>query len=340
MAACSGSFGSGSTGPVPLASLGGNANPQTSPSPTAATAVLTYGESTAFQPLPQVGEYSGSIAFPKQPPPTPDPKAKTPGPKDTPTPSVSPTAEAISIGATFSIQKLDEGPDVNFLSGKGKKKKSRELPARALAYIKLLPTHDATLASYPRIEVDIPRELAAQYRDGEFGLALWNSGEKDSAYRLNVAARDESSPAPLASRAPATAAPTPTPSPSPSGSASPGATPVGQRPNVASAAATPGLPPQRLIFLGTEKTLKLVANRPLIFALYALPHPSVTPTPIASATAKAAKGAAPAASGSPAAEASGEPAAAASAAAEPAAAAGKPATTPEPEHTPESHDGA
>jgi hypothetical protein len=39
------------------------------------------------------------------------------------------------------------------------------------------------------------------------------------------------------------------------------------------------LPPQRILFAGTETPLKLIANRPAIFALYALPHPKATPAP-------------------------------------------------------------
>jgi hypothetical protein len=38
------------------------------------------------------------------------------------------------------------------------------------------------------------------------------------------------------------------------------------------------LPPQRILFAGTDTPLKLIANRPAIFALYALPHPHATAT--------------------------------------------------------------
>ncbi|MEA2721182.1 MAG: hypothetical protein QOJ39_3046, partial [Candidatus Eremiobacteraeota bacterium] len=180
-ASCSGSFGSGSGMPNTLASpsFGG---PSSAPTPaTQSSVILTYGESTAFQALPEVGGYSGAVAFPKAPEPTaaPSPKAKA----KSASPEPAPTAVAVSIGATLSIVKPQDGPDLNFVSGKGKRRKSREQPARALAYVTLLPTHDATLETYPRIQLDIPREIASQYRDGEFGLALWNSGEKDAKYR-------------------------------------------------------------------------------------------------------------------------------------------------------------
>ena len=223
------------------------------------------------------------------------------------------------------------------MSGKGKRKRSRELPARALAYITLLPTHDATLESYPRIAIDIPREIASQYRDGEFGLALWNSGEKDGKYRLAVAELDTVTtppPAPVHVASAASANPSPGsaahgPTMQPLATSSPGATRTSQ-PGAASPgpgasgavipapSAAPTLPPARIVFAGTATPLKLVANRPAVFAVYALPHPSTSAAPKAasgSAAPKAASGSAapassahPAASGSPAAAASGAPA--------------------------------
>jgi hypothetical protein len=308
VASCSGSFGSGSGMPNTLASpsFGG---PSSAPTPaTASSLILTYGELTSFQALPEVGGYSGAIAFPKAPEPTVAPAAKNKTPKKDASPEPSPTAVAVAIGATLSIVKPQDGPDLNFVSGKGKRKKNRELLARALAYITLLPTHDATLESYPRISIDIPREIASQYRDGEFGLALWNSGEKDAKYRLAVAEIDATAtPPPLPTRAPAAiaaaspgssvkpgASPSPgtlisTPKPGTSGSPVPG---TSGSPGAAVPSAAPTLPPQRLVFAGTGTPLKLVANRPVIFALYALPHPSSSAAPKASVL--------PASSGSPA----------------------------------------
>jgi hypothetical protein len=302
VAACSGSFGSGTGLPNTMATpnFGGNASP--TPPSTSSSVIVTYGESTAFQSLPEVGGYGGSIAFPKAPEPTaaPSPKGK---PKKDATPEPGPAAVAVSIGATLSIVKPQDGPDLNFLSGKGKRKRNRELPARAFAYITLLPTHDATLESYPRIQIDVPREVASQYRDGEFGLALWNSGEKDTKYRLAVAELDTAStPPPIrqtasvaapagspgASAKPgatATSTPTPAPtsagkiafgSPAPGSSASPGAGIGATAPSAA-----PTLPPARLLFAGTATPLKLMANRPAVFALYALPHPTVPKASVA-----------------------------------------------------------
>ena len=281
--------------------FGANGSP--TPPSTSSSVILTYGETTSFQTLPEVGGYGGSIAFPKAPEPTAAPAPKSKGKKDA-TPEPGPTAVAISIGATLSIVKPQDGPDLNFLSGKGKRKRNRELPARAFAYITLLPTHDAVLESYPRIQIDVPREVASQYRDGEFGLALWNSGEKDTKYRLAVAELDTAStPPPVrqpasvavpsgspgASSKPgyaATAAPTAAPtstarvfgaSPAPGSSASPAA-------GLPPPSAAPTLPPARLLFAGTAVPLKLVANRPAVFALYALPHPATPKASIVPAT--------------------------------------------------------
>ena len=290
--------------PNPLGSLGPNANASATPTPSSSTVVLTYGESDAFQSLPEVAGYAGAIAFPKAPAAVS--AAKEPAAKGSPAPAATPVS--IAIGATLSVVKPDDGPDVNFLSGKGKKKRSRELPARAIVYVKLLPTHDATLESYPRIALDVPRELAAQYRDGEFGLALWNAGTKDASYRLAVAERDTASPPPIertTAKATASPAPSPSPSPAPSGKANASARPSG----APSTAPEQTLPPQLIVFAGTAAPLKIAANRPLIFALYALPHPSATPTPKPAAT-KAAAAASPAASPTapPSAAASASPA--------------------------------
>ena len=321
VASCSGSFGSGSGIPNTMGtpSFGG---PSTAPTPaTQSSVILTYGESTSFQSLPEVGGYSGSIAFPKAPAPTVAPAAKNKTPKKDATPEPAPTAVAIAIGATLSIVQPQDGPDLNFESGKGKRKKTREHRARALAYITLLPTHDATLESYPRIALDIPREIASQYRDGEFGLALWNSGEKDAKYRLAVAELDASAtPPPLPTRAPSAATASPGASPKPGTSSTPAVTltsspkpgasaPAGSpapgtsgSPGPSAPTAAPTLPPQRILFAGTATQLKLVANRPAVFALYALPHPSATPVPKGSG-APAAAAASPAASATPAASA-------------------------------------
>ena len=289
-AACSGSFGSGSSLPSTMATPNfGNATP--SPTPSAQSNILTIGTNTNFQVLPEIGGYSGQIAFPSVAPET-----KTPPPKGTPYPS--PTPVSISIGATLSVVKPADGPDLNLEGGTGKHKRTRERPARALAYLELLPTHDVTLASYPRITLDIPREIATQYRDGEFGLALWNSGEKDSIYHLSVAELDTvGTPPPMVVR---TAAPLaalangasalPSGAPTIPASLPPGTAlrqgPPGMSGNVpvaglasGGASLAPGapvpspsatLPPQRILFAATDTPLKLIANRPAIFALYAL----------------------------------------------------------------------
>ncbi|HEX3550712.1 MAG TPA: hypothetical protein VHT53_10065 [Candidatus Elarobacter sp.] len=321
VASCSGSFGSGTGLPQTMSSpnFGSNASP--TPVPKEASAILTYGESTSFQALPEVGGYSGSVAFPKAAEPTVAPSSKS---KKSGTPEPAPTAVSIAIGATLSVVKPQDGPDLNFESGKGKRRKTREHPARALAFITLLPTHDATLASYPRIELEVPREIATQYRDGEFGLALWNAGEKDARYRLAVAELDTASTPPPLHVASVAATPAVATSARPGASGSPSAAPTtvvlgAPRPGTSALpGASPGalpapvvsatLPPERILFAGTAAPLKLVANRPAIFALYALPHPSSTPVPkasgvttssAASAAAKTSPAASPAASAAP-----------------------------------------
>ncbi len=318
VAACSGSFGSGSGLPQTLGTVAPG-NPTPSPTPNSTSVILTVGESTAFQSIPEVGGYTAQLAFPKVAPETKAPSAKG---SDKGSPAPAPTPVAIAIGATLSVVKPNDGPDLNFESGKGRKKRSREHPARALAYITLLPTHDVTLESFPRITLDVPRNVASQYRDGEFGLALWNSGEKDGKYRLAVAELDKSAtPPPSVVRAVAAASPSASGSPSASSPPTAGAgmspTPAatlgtavrGAPPGMSGTApvtgpsapaglpgaaggavpsVAPTLPPAHILFGGTATQLKLVANRPAVFALYALPHPaSATAAPVASGAAAA-----------------------------------------------------
>lgn len=290
LAACSGNFGSGTTPPnglLPSGNLAG-INPTPTPTPNSASNIVTYGSSAEFQPLPSAGGYGGAIAFP-----VPSPKPS--GFSD------------VAIGATLSLVKPDAAPDLN-LATKGKKGRKRERPARALAYVTLLPTHDVTLTSYPRIAIDVPREIVTVYRVEELGLALYNSASKDGTFKLAVAEVDTATPPPTPTPNPsAPPAPTAIPvsaSPSPSPTAS-GATPTPRPSGAPSGPATPAaptpsptLPPQRVLFAGTATELKMTANKPVVFALYALPV--ATPAPNVHASGGSA---APLASGSPAAAA-------------------------------------
>jgi hypothetical protein len=300
LAACSGNFGSGTTPPnglLPSGNLAG-INPTPTPTPNSASNIVTYGSSTSFQPLPTVGGYGGAIAFP------------------VPSPKPSGFAD-IAVGATLSVVRPPDIPDLNLVT-KGKKTK-RERPARALAYITLLPTHDMSLDSYPRIAIDVPREIVTVYRENELGLALYNSSDKTGTFRLAAAELDTSTPPPTPSpnpsapppptSIPVSASPTPSGSPRPSPSASASALPSGVTPSPGASAsggavpsASPTLPPERVLFAGTAASLKLVANRPVVFALYALPVATPAPTPRASG---ALIEAAPVASGSPVPAASG-----------------------------------
>ncbi len=110
-----------------------------------------------------------------------------------------------------------DAPDLNLNSGTAKKGTKRERPARQLVYITLLPTHDMTLESYPRIAIDVPRDIVSVYRENEFGLALYNAGAKDTTFRLAVAELDTSTPPP-------------TPTPNPSAPPPPSAIPVSATP--------------------------------------------------------------------------------------------------------------
>ena len=307
---------------MPSGNLAG-INPTPTPTPNSASNIVTYGSIAEFQPLPNVAGYGGAIAFAV---PSPKPSGFT----------------DVAIGATLSVMRPQDAPDLN-LATPGKKGKRRERPARSLIYLTLLPTHDMTLEAYPRIAIDVPRDIVAVYRETELGIALYNAGTKDATFRLAAAALDTASPPPTPSPPPS-APPPPTAipisaSPAPSSTATatatatasgaalavhPSGAPASGAPSSAAPSASPTLPPQRIVFAATVATLKLTANRPVIFALYALPVATPSPNPHATGSAAAAQespepggaSASPVASGSP--TATGSPVAAGSAAPSPA----------------------
>jgi hypothetical protein len=331
LAACSGNFGSGTTPPgtlLPSGPLSGIA-PTPSPTPNSASAIVTYGDTDAFQTMPTVEGYGGAIAFPV---PSPKPSG----------------FEAVPVGVTVGVLSPSDTPDLN-LATAGTHPVKRERRARALVYISLLATRDITLSSFPRIAVDVPRDIVTTFKEDEIQLALYNGGTKDKTYRLAVAEHDLASPPPTPTPRPgAPLPPTPIPglpalpsavpgvpappSAGPSGSFPPpgsplplGGTPPPGGPGgvplpgaSAGPSPSPTLPPQRIVFAATATSLKLAANVPLVFAVYAYPKPEATPSPH------------PSGSGSPgpAASASGAPGAVPSGAAPAASGASTPAAAP------------
>jgi hypothetical protein len=312
LAACSGNIGGGSStlpgsGASPISQV---AQPTATPTPLQASSIATYGDPrfAGPQPLPTIAGYGGSITFP------------TPNPSTTPKGGQQPVAIGITAGI---VQPTDapifdptaEARKHNFLLGLKKADKSAPVP---LFFISLVATSDVTLNELPKIAIDVPRDIVVKYRAGTFGLALFDPAKKTKQYALAVAELDLASPAPGASLAPLPSpSPSASPSPLPSGSPSPGPTlRPGQTPTPTPApkpSAT--LPPQRIAFRNTATELQLVANRPVVFALYAIPVPKPSPSPSPAAFAKGhaspAASPLPGASGSPVAVGS-PPAAAAS----------------------------
>src|SRR5580700_3936689 len=167
LAACSGNFGAGTTQPGQIIPSGPLNPSSPTPTPNSASGIVTYGETDALQQLPSVGGYGGAIAFPV---PSPKPSG----------------FDNVAIGVTVALVAPTDAPDLN-VQVAGKKPKRRERPARPLLYVTLLATRDITLASYPRIALDVPRDVVTTYREEELGLAFYNSSEKSKTYRLAVA---------------------------------------------------------------------------------------------------------------------------------------------------------
>lgn len=281
LAACSGNLGGGSSTlpsgqSSPLQQI---VQPSPTASPLSASNIATLGESTAPQPLPTIAGYGGTVAFPK-PAAAPTGKA-SPGP--------------VAVGITAAIVEPTDAPKFEQTANAKRKllgSKSDPYRPKPLLFITLLATGDLTLEEYPRFAIDVPRDVVTKYREGSFGLALFDPAEKTKRYRLAVAERDVATPPPTATPSASPApkpSPTPAPKPTPSSSGAPGSfTP----PPLPSASPTATLPPQRIAFTGPAAQLKLVANRPVVFALYAVPpqptpspSPSSSPAPAASASA-------------------------------------------------------
>jgi hypothetical protein len=311
LAACSGNIGGGSStlpgsGASPISQV---AQPTATPTPLQANSIVTYGDPgiTGPQPLPTIAGYGGVITLPT---PGASPKGQQPVPIGITAGIVQPTDAPI----------FDPGAEArkhNFLLGLKKADQSAPVP---LFFIQLVATADVSLHELPKIAIDVPRDIVLKYRKGTFGLALFDPAKKSKTYDLAVAELDESSPAPHASTAPAASvAPSPSPSPSTSPSPQPSLRPGQTAPPSAAPGpkATPTLPPQRVAFLSKQTDLQLVANRPVVFALYAVPvpkpvasaspkpsakgHPSPEPSPAISGSPAAAGSPSPASSGSPAA---------------------------------------
>ncbi|MGD0474443.1 MAG: hypothetical protein ABSB70_14695 [Candidatus Velthaea sp.] len=289
LAACSGNIGGGqSTLP---GTLQNGTNPQglatgvaATPTPSSASNVATVGANPATQALPTVAGWGGSIAFAK---PSAAPSA-SPNPKASSAAADAGGGNSASIGVTASVVEPSDAP--HFSAGSKRHSKHDAGAPTALFFISLLAPSDIAFAQYPKIAVDVPRDVIAKHRDDVFALALYDPERKDKTYRLAVAERDLSSPGPQSLPS---ATPVPTPMPTPFGMSN-GAQaftppPIGM--GVGSAA----LPPEHIAFLATPENLTLRANRPVVFALYAVaPAPSPSPSPSLSPSSKATASAAPA----------------------------------------------
>ncbi len=307
LSACSGNLGGGQStlpgGPQPGSNVQQLQPPVATATPVSASNVATFGADAAEpQALPTVLGWGGSITFPK---PAPVPSG-SPNAKGSPAPSASSAANSVAIGITGSVVEPSEAPHLNPAWSKRRTKPSGP---NGLFFVTLLATSDVTLAAYPKIAFDVPRDIMAQHRSDTFALALFDPEQSEKAYKLAVAERDLSSPLPMA------VSPTPVPTPSTTPTGVPGlgnGSGMLTPPPVGSGLGSAGsLPPQRIAFAGTEAALNLKANRPLVFALYALaptPTPTPSPTPHPSATGSAHPSPLP--SGSPGTATSAQPAAA------------------------------
>jgi hypothetical protein len=290
LAACSGNLGGGQSTLPGTPQTGTNvqqiAPPPATATPSSASNVATIGDNVAPQALPNILGWGGSIEFPK---PSPAPAA-SPNPKATPTANAAATATAISIGITAGVV---DPPDAPKFDTESAKRRGKSGGPTALFFVSLLATSDVTLSSYPKFAFEVPRDIAAKHRDDTFALALYDPGQKDKAFRLAVAERDLSSPSP-GSQPVASVTPVPTAMPTPIQNGPMMLTP----PPVGAESVGDTLPPEHVAFGPTVATLALKANRPIVFALYAI-QPSPSPSPSTSPSGKTSPSPTPRSSASP-----------------------------------------
>lgn len=280
LAACSGNIGGGQstlpgtlpngTNPQGIATAG----PTATATPVSASNVATVGDNQTAQALPAIAGWGGTIAFPKPtaaPSPTPNPKASAAA-------ADAGAGNQVSVGITASVVEPSDAPH---LGGSAKRHSKHDAGSpTGLLYISLLATSDVAFSAYPTIAVNVPRDVVAKHRDDLFGLALYDPEQKDKAYRLAVADRDLSSPAPGSLPSP-TPTPTPIPTPPPAFNVPNGGAAAFTPPPIGSGLEAGSLPPERIAFHSTSANLILRANRPVVFALYvfgAAPSPSPSPT--------------------------------------------------------------
>jgi hypothetical protein len=305
--ACSGNIGGGQS-TLPGAPPNGSNNVQqiaplsATPTPSSASNVATLGDTVAPQVLPTIAGWGGTIAFPRpSPSPTPAPNPKASG---SPPPAMTATPAPVSIGITSSTVEPSDAPHFSPAAAKHKHDPSALMP---LLFVSLLATSDVTVNEYPRIALDVPRDIAAKYHNDTYALALYDPQAKTKAYALAVAERDLSSPAPgtLPTAAP-TATPTAAPTTTPFGLMN--GPPVFTPPPIGGGLGTSGLPPEYVAFKATPATINFKANQPVVFALYAIP-PQPSPSPSPTAKPSASPSPSPTPSGSPSPQASVIPAA-------------------------------
>ena len=251
------------------------------PIPVSASNVAMIGVNVDPQAIPNVKGWGGSIAFPKA--------ASSTSPVSSQKRSqVSASPTSIPVGITTSVVEPSDTP--RFSHNSSKRHAKHQSGPTPLLFISVMATSDLALATYPKIAINVPHDIAIKHHADTFALALFDPEQRVRAYQLAIAERDLSSPAPGSMPTPiATSTPTPAPT------ASPTATPFGASltpPQMTTPKPVSTLPPEYVAFQSTAATLTLKANRPVVFALYAVtphatPAPSPEPSPSGSPTSAA-----------------------------------------------------
>lgn len=302
VAACSGNIGGGASavpgGPGQPGALS-SALALPTGTPSSASGVVNVSATAGPQTLPNVGGYTGSVAFPQT--------------------SASPTTMNVvsslvlpaNVPAPFDLGTASKKHGLLGVGGKGK---SAASPYKALLYISMVPTKTLTFDHLPQFVFGVPQTVVDSLGDKwDLGLGFFDPSDKTKKFKLAIADRvavATSAPTPTPS---ATATPSPTPTPSPSPSPNPSAS------RTASSSPTPLPTPTIMLvavgFASPEMALTLEANKTYVFVLYAIVATPPSAAPNAGASASAAPTAASTASSAPSSSAPSSSSSAASSAA-------------------------
>ena len=328
IAACSGSVGGGSA--LPGGQLPPLSNPQTpaavvTSTPNVVSAQVVVSGDGSAQTLSAPGDFQVSAAFPQS------------------------SASPVTLRVTVSVNGPGDIAPYGDIGAAKKKLFGRHHPqSPAVLYVAFESDKGVTLSALPSMTFTVPLAALDPFgTDPVVDLALYDPAA-ESKWMQRIAEKSAATPAPSPEpsgsgrTASATATPTPSPSPTPtpspaptpSGSPRPGATPTPSATPLLGIK-TPGTPVPSVVFhfTPTQRAMRLLPKKNIVFVLYAEPAP--VPSASGAAASAGRRGSAAPSPAASAASGGSSPSTAASPSGSPSAAASSPpsAASPQPSRT-------